>query len=437
MHPLQKQIYDMLMESQFWLPETMLDYQRSQLSQLLHHARAQVPFYKTRLNPVFRKNGAVDWDRWQEIPIIKRQHLAKERERMLARQLPPGHGTTSEVYSSGSSGMPIVTSHSSLARWASGMAEYRAHCWHKLDWSKNFVSLHIGDGGNALWPHGWNKGAWGPAWMKEVQQGTKYVLDRATHEEKIVEFLLRNNATYVSGRPTSLQTLALGAERLNLELKLDAVMTFGSEPREVEHTDVKRVLGARVISLYSSGEGYKMGVTCETAPHYHMDSELTFLEILDGNDQPCPVGQPGRVIITPLFNTAQPLIRYEQGDIAVRGKECSCGKTLPVIRTVSGRLNQLFHLPGNRKIAPFMPDKEFTMGFGANTWQLVQIGPLSVELRYVWTDPTTRPNEAFATGMICRTIHPELKIKFVELSETPLTAAGKFIQYKSELAQAT
>ena len=62
--------YEMLMESQYWPPEQMLEFQRSQLAQLLRHARATVPFYKTRLDPVFKNNGAIDWDRWNEIPIV-------------------------------------------------------------------------------------------------------------------------------------------------------------------------------------------------------------------------------------------------------------------------------------------------------------------------------------------------------------------------------
>jgi phenylacetate-CoA ligase len=127
------------------------------------------------------------------------------------------------------------------------------------------------------------------------------------------------------------------------------------------------------------------------------------------------------------------LIRYEQGDIAIRGPACSCGKQLPVLQEISGRTTHLFRFPDGRKIAPSLPDQQFNAGFGSKTWQLVQTGPLAVELRYVQTDPSAVPDRAYALDMIRKRIHADLEVRFVVLAETPLTEAGKFIQYKSEL----
>jgi phenylacetate-CoA ligase len=58
---LRQRIYEMLMESQFWSPAQMLEFQRSQLAQLLRHAKATVPFYKTRLDPLFEKNDEINF----------------------------------------------------------------------------------------------------------------------------------------------------------------------------------------------------------------------------------------------------------------------------------------------------------------------------------------------------------------------------------------
>ena len=91
----QQRIYEMLTESRYWPPEQMLAFQRNQLAQLLWHARQNAPFYKTRLDPVFTKDGDVDWDRWHELPIVKRHRLVDRRESMLANGLPRGHGAGS------------------------------------------------------------------------------------------------------------------------------------------------------------------------------------------------------------------------------------------------------------------------------------------------------------------------------------------------------
>ena len=421
------------MESQYWPAEHMLAYQRSQLSQLLVHARANVPFYKERLDPVFTGNGEINWSRWHEIPIVKRHHLVDERESMLAAKLPPGHGTTQELFSSGSSGVPIVTSHNGLLGVVSWAALYRGMGWHRMDWSKNVVTWMGNNDLVARWPDGLDNGTLAPPWTPSKLKGTHYVINRSTSAEQVIEFAQRKQAKYLSGRPKSLQSLALTAERLGIKIAFEKLIVYSTGVTDDEREDFLRVFNARVVSFYSSGEGDKMGISCESGNHYHINSELVLMEILDDEGRPCAIGQPGRVVITPIFNTAQPLIRYEQGDIAICGAACACGKTLPVLQEISGRITHLFQFPDGRKIAPSLPDREFNAGFGAKTWQLVQTGDLTVELRYVQQEGDSVVNKSYAEDMIHQRVHKDLLIKFVRLSETPLNSAGKFLQYKSEL----
>lgn len=432
MSDFHKKIYDMLMESQYWSPERMQEYQRSQLAQLLRHARANVPFYKDRLDPIFKTNGDIDWQRWNEIPIVKRHHLAEQRSSMLATYIPPGHGDIEDVYSSGTSGKPIIISHNHLAMWISELVVYRAYQWHGMNWSKNFLTLSS-KLDEADWPSGVIKGRWGPSWLPDGERGTAYVLNRATPAEKMIEFICRNRIQYVAGRPTSLHALGLETERLGMELKLDSLVAYGGGVTEVEKEDLQRIFGARTISLYSSGECYKMAINCDTGNHFHINSESAFLEILNDENKPTQVGQPGRVVVTTLYNTAQPLIRYEQGDMAVSGQPCVCGKSLPVIQKISGRINDLFRLPNGIKISASLPDRKFCTGFGTNVWQIVQTAPLSVEVRYVLPSKRSEVNQQFAVEMIRKNLHSDMEITFKELDEIPLTPAGKFLQYKCEL----
>ena len=133
---LRQRIYEMLMESQYWPPERMLEFQRSQLAQLLRHARANVPFYKTRLDPVFRRNGEIDWDRWHEIPIVTRADLRDRRNEMLAAVLPPGHGPTKTFHSSGSSGVPVSVEVTQLGSSANRAATMRLLEYHGIKTKK-------------------------------------------------------------------------------------------------------------------------------------------------------------------------------------------------------------------------------------------------------------------------------------------------------------
>ena len=104
----QKNIFDMFMESQYWPLDIMRDYQRTQLAQLLRHAKERPVFYKTRLDPIFTKTGDIDWEHSARNPIVTRADLRDRREEMLTTALPPGHGPSKTFHSSGSSGVPIA-----------------------------------------------------------------------------------------------------------------------------------------------------------------------------------------------------------------------------------------------------------------------------------------------------------------------------------------
>jgi phenylacetate-CoA ligase len=59
-----------LRRTQYLPPEQLLLHQRELLDLLVRHARAHVPFYRDtgRLNVLFRRDDAIDWERWSQIP---------------------------------------------------------------------------------------------------------------------------------------------------------------------------------------------------------------------------------------------------------------------------------------------------------------------------------------------------------------------------------
>ena len=138
-----QRIYEMLMESQFWTPEHMIKFQRNQLMQLLKHAKTNVPFYKTRLDPVFKKNGEIDWDRWHEIPIVTRADLRDKRAEMLAATLPPGHGPTKDFSTSGSTGVPITVTIPGIMSTANGAVWKRFFRLLNIDNNKRYAEFNV------------------------------------------------------------------------------------------------------------------------------------------------------------------------------------------------------------------------------------------------------------------------------------------------------
>ena len=101
------------------------------------------------------------------------------------------------------------------------------------------------------------------------------------------------------------------------------------ETREI----VRKGLGAKFIDRYSAEETGIIARQCPKHDHLHILSPIALVEIVDENDDPCSVGQPGRVLVTGMQSYGMPLIRYELGDIAEWG-----GRVIAVSRSrLSGR----------------------------------------------------------------------------------------------------
>jgi phenylacetate-CoA ligase len=64
-------------------------------------------------------------------------------------------------------------------------------------------------------------------------------------------------------------------------------------------------------------------------------------------------GEPGEIVVSGLYNHAQPLLRYKIGDIGVPSDTiCACGRQWPLIESIEGRELDFVVLPSGKKLAP-------------------------------------------------------------------------------------
>ncbi len=429
--PLMQQFYDMLLESQFWSRQQLVDYQRSQLEHLLRHARANVPFYETRLDPVFRPDGSVDWDKWEQIPIVKRADLAERGTQMLARVLPVGHGPTTSSTTSGSTGAPIKVVSNQLAHVALNANRFRSYRWHGIDWSKDVCSVFSGDPRVGPSSDGMRLGPWGPSWDPASIDGCNTRINSLAEYPRIIEFLLRIQPTYLTTGARTAMALALEAERLGADIRLEALLSHGSTVGQAERDVLKRVFGAKVVDLYSSKEGAQIAHACPLGGGMHVNAESILVEIVDDEGRPCADNVAGRVVITPFFNTAQPLIRYEQGDFATLLPGCECGRHLPLLGHMVGRSYSIFFHPDGSVRTGLIPTRYRSI-LNCGDWQVAQTGPLDFEVRYVPLDWDSPGNEAEFTERFREVYFSDANVRFKRVREIPVSKGGKLIEYVNE-----
>jgi len=91
---------------------------------------------------------------------------------------------------------------------------------------------------------------------------------------------------------------------------------------------------------------------CQEHNGYHMDIESLVVEFVKNGENASPE-EKGDIVVTGLFNFTMPLIRYAIGDAGSYSLEqCSCGRGLPLMKIIEGRVDDFLVLPSGTVISP-------------------------------------------------------------------------------------
>jgi phenylacetate-coenzyme A ligase PaaK-like adenylate-forming protein len=99
--------------------------------------------------------------------------------------------------------------------------------------------------------------------------------------------------------------------------------------------------GAPVVNSFASTEGL-MGSSAPGGDVLMFNSDMCIIELVDAGNRPVGPGVPSaKVLVTNLYNLAQPLIRYEMADSFVL--EPSAGGPGHLLARAHGRADEVFH----------------------------------------------------------------------------------------------
>ncbi len=418
-----RDFYEMLDQSQWWSADKIVAWQRQQLYLLLNHARASTPYYKFRLNSVLRRDGTVDWDRWHQIPIIKRADVLDHFDAIVSTAPLPQHGSLREYQSSGSTGHPVKVRTTQWLMETARACNWRAHRWGELDWSKTLFFTAAEDKSRSA---GDDVGIWGPPWLESSQTGHMIYSHYRTPFPERFRILLESGASYHATTAPSADRLVEEAHANDIHLHVDSFLIRGGAVSDLLRSDLRETFGGGILEFYSSKECGAIAQRCPQGHGYHVNAETVLLEVVDAQGQPVAPGQPGRAVITPFASTAFPLIRYDQGDIVVAGTECECGRGLPVIASISGREANFFHHPDGRKLDRGLT-QECRELIGAGQVQIAQVGPTNFEVRYTPRNWGVPRDEAKFAQKFREVLFEDSSVTLVEMREIPLSPAGKFL----------
>jgi len=168
-----------------------------------------------------------------------------------------------------------------------------------------------------------------------------------------------------------------------------AVITNSEHSTQEEREVFSQQLGCPVYDEFSSEELSSIAYQC-SHKKYHMTQDSSYVEVLAlGADTDVRAGQIGEIVGTCLINSAMPIIRYRQDDLAVLGADgCPCGRTAPVLSMLAGRRNDSFkRIDGTEvtsgRILDWTYELVLTHNLGVREFQLTQQTWRRVEIRLV------------------------------------------------------
>lgn len=414
------------MERSQWLSPAQLGaLQLRQLRPLLRHALATVPHYAGTLRGL--DIDRLDWEAFRALPLLTRQDLQAGFEQLGSSAVPPGHGKVTQGQSSGSTGTPVRFLQTSVTQLFWNVLTLREHLWHQRHFGGKFAAIRtkVEDG---RWPD------WGIPVAPVFHTGPAVILNLRTDVARQLDWLAQEDPDYLIAKPSNLAALAELALRHGRRLPgLRQARSYGEVLQPAVRSAVRAAWNVEVADTYSCEETGYVALQCPRHEHYHAQSENVLVEVLDEAGRPCGPGETGRVFLTLLHNFAMPLIRYGIGDYAEVGAPCDCGRGLPVITRIHGRLRNMIVLPDGRRHWPSFPAEMWSAVAPIRQFRLIQRHPENIEINYVMDRDLTPDERSRLESALAERFGHRFRMAWKRVDAVQRGPGYKFEDFVSEL----
>lgn len=396
----------------------------------IHNAREEIFQYHIQNNSFYRSFIGTNNMAWENIPIMTKSHLQKPLEDRLSKSF-----TEKTVYinkTSGSSGTPFIFAKDKFCHaltWAEIIDRFG-------NWGINFnSSLQARFYGIPLDFQGYYK--------ERIKDFFSHryrfpVFDLSEKKmEEILSAFESKKFNYINGYTSSIVLFAKFLKEKNILLtKVCPTLKYCIVTSEMlfddDKTLMEAVFGVPVINEYGASELDLIAFTNREG-ELEVNSRTIFVEILDDLDKPVPLGNPGRIVITSLYNKAHPMIRYELGDLGVLATSSTCKK--PILEKLIGRTNDMAKLPSGKIVAGltfYYVTKSIISNDGNVKEFIIEQTKLDTfKIQYVADKELVQQEKAAIQKAILEYLEKDLKVIFERAEILKRSKSGKLKQFVS------
>jgi len=396
----------------------------------IYNAREEIFQYHIQNNSFYRSFIGTNNVAWENIPIMTKSHLQKPLEDRLSKSF-----TEKTVYinkTSGSSGTPFIFAKDKFCHaltWAEIIDRFGS-------WGINFnSSLQARFYGIPLDFQGYYK--------ERIKDFFSHryrfpVFDLSEKKmEEILSAFESKKFNYINGYTSSIVLFAKFLKDKNILLTkvcptLKYCIVTSEMPFDDDKTLMEAVFGVPVINEYGASELDLIAFTNREG-ELEVNSRTIFVEILDDLDKPVPLGNPGRIVITSLYNKAHPMIRYELGDLGVLATSSTYKK--PILEKLIGRTNDMAKLPSGKIVAGltfYYVTKSIISNDGNVKEFIIEQTKLDTfKIQYVADKELVQQEKAAIQKAILEYLEKDLKVIFERAEILKRSKSGKLKQFVS------
>lgn len=409
-----------LERDQFLPRERIEAIQLHALNRLLEHCWREVPFLRGYWSDHGLRPGPLAAvGELERYPLLDKQLITRHYADMIAESW---RGRTLSKTTGGSTGDPFRFEYTSES-----YARRTAVMWRAYRWG----GAGLGARTAYLWGSRQNASGW-PATKDRLYHAAfnRRFFDAFALDDRSIDAVIEGIRAY---RPDALvgyvAPVALLARRM-LETGrrmtgLRGVLTGAEALLDPERDAIEQAFGCRAFNTYGSREFMLMASECEHHDGLHVNADQLVLETVDESGVAVS-GTSGRVVVTDLWNYGMPFVRYLNGDAATRThRSCPCGRGLPLLSSVDGRLLDAIRTPDGRTLLGeyfvyLMLDVR-----GVLQWQAVQTAEDAVEFRIVARETLDEQDLQRLVASAQQRAGPTMRVRAVQVPAIATTPSGK------------
>jgi phenylacetate-CoA ligase len=416
--PESEELTKAALERERWSQRQWTFYIDDRLRNVLQRAATQVPYYRNYWAERRLQGHNGSWERLENWPILEKKTVRENPNAFLADDCNPR--TMFCEYTSGTTGTPlqIWSSRTTIRQWYA-LVEARWRRWNGVTRNDRWAIV----GGQLVTPVEQSRP---PFWvwnasLKQLYMSSYHLAPRFIpyYLEALEDFSIK----YLWGYSSSLYALAQEALLLNKLLKLEVVIANAEPLFQYQRESISKAFGCQVRETYGMCEMVAAASECEFG-QLHLWPEVGFTETLCSEDS-CVEGA-GDLVCTSLLNSDMPLVRYRVGDVGVITaikRDCSCGRSLPVMSSIEGRTDDLLYTADGRILGRLDPVFKGILPIRAA--QIVQEEVDRVRVRYIPSEQFTEDTEkSILAGLRARM--GDVHVVFEKVEDIPRQANGKF-----------